>query len=69
MDTSFDGDRPEIRALIGYRFPGGKLWISPIVFTLEEAEHAFRCGFAIVVDPADERAFEEWLNNQQWLIR
>jgi hypothetical protein len=54
-------DRPEIRALIGYRFPGGALWLSGEVFTLEEAAEASRWGFAVVVDPADERALEQWL--------
>lgn len=58
-----DGDdRPEIRALIGFRFPCGQLWLSPWVFTLAEAAEASQRGFAILVDPADEQELERWLD-------
>lgn len=58
-----DDGAPEIYALIGYPLPeGGHVILSQQdLVTLEDAEMFHRLGWIVLVDPASEQAYYDWL--------
>jgi hypothetical protein len=70
VTLSVDTEKPTIRALIAWPRLHGHVFLSKQqTVTLEEAVDYKRLGFAVLVDPADERLLAEWERDQIWYNR